>query len=608
MSRNKRLPGDARIAEMHAAMLKKQQEQGRPMNITSVNLRSLTPEQMQQAVRDSLAVVNPPDNSGTLSTEMEGLIQLRITDVVPYDRNPRRYENERYNDIKESIREANVLAPIVVTRRPGEQQFMVAAGGNTRLRAQQELWAETGDPRFEYLLGIYRPWQSELTTMVAHVAENELRGGLNFWDRANAVRALKLELEAQPDAKPLSLRQLRAELSSRGLPSSIGLLSHYIFAVEELDKLGDVQLAKLTKVNVESLQPEFNRLRKYLQLHGKEECWPQLRDQALRLYAVQAAGIAIDSAASPGARPGIDPEELVIAIEREIQGELEQTPAEMERIVAALKKNPALTSLQDVLIHLQAQVQVQVEARNQLQTQEAGSLAMPQPPCPVPASEESADDPSRNSGAVSDKTDGAVPAQRQKNPPPLADIGGFSGAVYGEINAAAPFPAPGPDDAESSLPGLPQSSLTQTGAVASAGSGESAIVRFVRACGVADLYRECPGFAGGYFMELPATDQVLEHAGENAARWRHGGWWIAAMLSGQIGAGDVRMLPENSLWRQLHDNRDETENELALQWHIETVLGSPPGLAEVTQWLLACPQHLLDAYNDLVRDQRLKQK
>ncbi|MDY0073527.1 MAG: ParB N-terminal domain-containing protein, partial [Thauera sp.] len=545
------------------------------------------------AVRDSLSVANPPDNSHQLSTEMEGLIQLKISEVVPYDRNPRRFENERYNDIKESIRLANVLAPIVVTRRPGEQQYMVAAGGNTRLKAQQELWTETGDSRFEYLLGIYRPWSSELATMVAHVAENELRGGLNFWDRANAVWALKAELEVQPGAKaPLSLRQLREELTSRGLPASVGLLSYYGFAVEELGKLETPLLCALTRGVVEAVQPEFNRLKKYLQLYGEDETWPKIRDQALKAYAalsVNAPGFEEDEVEGRRRYRALDPSHIISCIEQEILSFLDQTPAEMERISFALKQNPNLSCLQDVLMHLQA------------------------------ASAEAVSPPETESVTSDGASDSVAQAARGKTE-----------ADARKVPAQAPTTRPNPDQdhqrqpAESSVgvDGDDGSLLNQADAVAVAvaDSGakghllgdesdqEPAIIRFVRASGVADLFRDCPALPAGYFMEAPPADQTLEDfADPDVSTWRHGGWWIAAMLSGQIDGKYVELLPPDSLWRQLHELQ-QGEDELALQWHIETVLGSPPGLVELGRWLLECPLHVLNAYDDLMREQRLKRQ
>ena len=66
-----------------------------------------------------------------------------------------------FDAIKESIRERGVIQRIVVTKRPGSDRFVLAQGGNTRLRCLRELHAETGDRKFPTTLCEYRVWTSE---------------------------------------------------------------------------------------------------------------------------------------------------------------------------------------------------------------------------------------------------------------------------------------------------------------------------------------------------------------------------------------------------------------------------------------------------------------
>ncbi|MCB1958228.1 MAG: hypothetical protein KDG55_21330, partial [Rhodocyclaceae bacterium] len=58
-------------------------------------------------------------------------------------------------------------------------------------------------------------------------------------------------------------------------------------------------------------------------------------------------------------------------------------------------------------------------------------------------------------------------------------------------------------------------------------------------------------------------------------------------------------MPTDSLWRQAQ-RMEADEDENALAWLIETVLGSPIGLVELGQWLTDCPGPALEAYQDLV--------
>ena len=75
----------------------------------------------------------------------------------------------------------------MVTRRPGEPDYRLYTGGNTRLKILKELFAETGERRFARLACWYRAWRDEAEVVLAHLKENDLRGDLIFRDKALAV-------------------------------------------------------------------------------------------------------------------------------------------------------------------------------------------------------------------------------------------------------------------------------------------------------------------------------------------------------------------------------------------------------------------------------------
>jgi ParB-like chromosome segregation protein Spo0J len=85
--------------------------------------------------------------NGATNAELE-LRSLEVSRIKSYEHNPRRAENAEYDRIKASIRLDGIGQPLVVTQRPGERDYVVHAGGNTRLRILNELFAETGDPEF----------------------------------------------------------------------------------------------------------------------------------------------------------------------------------------------------------------------------------------------------------------------------------------------------------------------------------------------------------------------------------------------------------------------------------------------------------------------------
>lgn len=59
-------------------------------------------------------------------------MNVSVNEIDFFDKNPRtRHDPEQYGQIKQSIREAGVQQPVHITRRPGDNRFVLAQGGNT---------------------------------------------------------------------------------------------------------------------------------------------------------------------------------------------------------------------------------------------------------------------------------------------------------------------------------------------------------------------------------------------------------------------------------------------------------------------------------------------
>lgn len=121
---------------------------------------------------------NPPPNLGELllqpnfgqsrSLDKPGdpivptQLLLDVTKIRRYEQDPRQHANPQFEEIKASIlAQGGLNNPLTVTRRPGEAHYIIEAGGNTRLRALQELWEATGDERFHFTHVLFKPWESE---------------------------------------------------------------------------------------------------------------------------------------------------------------------------------------------------------------------------------------------------------------------------------------------------------------------------------------------------------------------------------------------------------------------------------------------------------------
>lgn len=161
------------------------------------------------------------------------LVVLDVSRVHPYEHNPRRAPNAEYDRIKASIRADGLGQPLVVTQRPGEADYIVHAGGNTRLRVLKELFEETGDRRFAEVPCVIRPWTREADVLLAHLKENDLRGELTFLDKALAVADARRFL-AKGIEEPLTQAGLAEVLQRHGYGLSQGLISQMAYAVERL--------------------------------------------------------------------------------------------------------------------------------------------------------------------------------------------------------------------------------------------------------------------------------------------------------------------------------------------------------------------------------------
>jgi ParB family protein of integrating conjugative element (PFGI_1 class) len=162
---------------------------------------------------------------------------LAIEQIVPYDRNPRRAINPRYDEIKAAIRAAGKLNNLLsVTRRPGDTYYMVESGGNTRLQILKELWQETKDERYYKTDCLIVPWQSESHVLSAHLIENELRGDMTLIDKAMAIKELKAQLENE-GGQALSTREFSRQLGSKGYLASSRQLTRFHYAADFLEPL-----------------------------------------------------------------------------------------------------------------------------------------------------------------------------------------------------------------------------------------------------------------------------------------------------------------------------------------------------------------------------------
>jgi ParB family protein of integrating conjugative element (PFGI_1 class) len=146
---------------------------------------------------------------------------MTLDRLRPYEHNPRINRNPMYDEIKASILNRGLEAPPPITRRPGEEHYIIRNGGNTRLAILNELWAETRDERFFRINCLFRPWpeRGDIVALTGHLAENDMHGELTFVERALGIDHAR-EFYERESGQAVSQRELARLLAADGYPVS----------------------------------------------------------------------------------------------------------------------------------------------------------------------------------------------------------------------------------------------------------------------------------------------------------------------------------------------------------------------------------------------------
>lgn len=228
----------------------------------------------------------------------ETAMVLTLDELAPYDHNPRTTRNPMHDEIKESIRARGLDQPPPVTRRPGEDRYIIRTGGNTRLTILNELWQETRDERFFRISCLFRPWgdRGEIVAMTGHLAENDLRGDLMFIERAVHLDAIKQHyLNESPES--LSLREFSRKLKQDGYTISHSHLSKMQEAVRVLlPAIPGLLYSGLGKHQVEKLLTlRSSGLKAWLSFSGPDSDFDLLYQEVLNGFDGPTDNFVFDS-------------------------------------------------------------------------------------------------------------------------------------------------------------------------------------------------------------------------------------------------------------------------------------------------------------------------
>lgn len=227
--------------------------------LSAKELKAMVDKEMQQAKdnRERTGTGNPFPPAQPGEFVGMGVIRLRVADVDPYEDNPRQTPNEKFLEIKESIRARGLDQSLVVTKRPGAQRYILAKGGKTRLRALKELAQE--DPKFEAIDFQHVHYQSESELLVAHMVENVQHNPMNFWDTANGFLLLRAKRSKELQ-RTVSDSEFASELKALGFKVDRREFGEYEFLHNTLRPLFELARTLGPHEVRNFLRPQFSSL------------------------------------------------------------------------------------------------------------------------------------------------------------------------------------------------------------------------------------------------------------------------------------------------------------------------------------------------------------
>lgn len=490
-------------------------------------------EARRRLVAESLSVGNPSNKGKELpdiaDPPVDCQMELPVDSIKPYDRNPRRGANVKFSDIKESIRACGIRNPLTVTRRAGERHFIVEAGGNTRLIAIQQLWAETKEARFQKITVLFRPWRSESHVLTAHLIENDQRGELSFWDKACGVMALKAQLESET-GRALSLRDFEEELKRLGMSGNRSTLSQSQFATEKLGALGPAVVA-LSGLDVKTIQPRLNLLKRYAAQRARTEeadLYGEVLDKVLRRYGAQYVKTqAFDAGA------------LCEACEQALADHLAEPVSELRRVLCSLDNSES--SVSNIQPNRAALTTAEHHFPVESNSPEASSDAAELENANTRLEPEAIDRPATPQvpEAVPKAVEGRLRGESKRG---VAHDTGQNAALLEDLRQC--------------------------------------VAHFARITHTADCLHFHESMPGGFYMEMPEPPLGEEIDPESRIR----AWWLLTLISGQLHDYLSARLPAESRWRRMHG---DAVNEGGLTVHVGKEMGGLLVLnLELADWLL----------------------
>lgn len=539
------IPPHIRVSDIVKNQSQASSEITRP-ELAGLSARERIKLESENLVREQLHKPSPRAAGGQVTDPFmevdDSWAVMPVMSIHFYENNPRTATNEVYEELKESIRVNGILQPLTITKRPDETNYILYAGGNTRLKAIRELWEETKNPKYYETRVIIKKWRGEASVLLAHMAENTQRNDMTFWDKANGILKIKAQLETDL-GKQLSHRELESELKKAGIGINLQSISSYRFAKERLSDLGKW----LSQNSLRDIQPYLNLLSRLCKVWSdldEDSFYEDVVKQVSSEYADTLSNNLITDAEE--SKPTFSQQELTKRLNASVAKTLGINLDQVRKMLAALERFKDKDFGKDELSHLIKPSQEASSLTDKLNAADSlqNRLLKPQ----------------KESTSVASPDTETVATHR-------IFMGHEAGVV--ELIGDAIIEAIHQDDY------IEQTSRSIT----------SKINQLIAIAGIGNCIKEASKMPLGFYVGFP-DDGPLDL--KDNAKNRQAAWWVVALATGQFNQELCRKnLADRDPWRVLvlEEVNEDTQTLGELELAIENNIGSDGEFFSVT-WLL----------------------
>jgi len=177
--------------------------------------------------------------------------------IKPYSLNPRKEPNSVLEGLVESIKKRGLIGNLAVTQEPESKDYVLFMGKNTTLEALNRI--HKPNQLIPCEVHPY-PVDGDVTLLIQHLIENDVREGLSLVDRAKAFEELKDKLQKAKNQK-ISQQELLKHIKNCGYSGDVnqGTISKLLYLADISETLPSGFSERLTYRDISDLSALENK-------------------------------------------------------------------------------------------------------------------------------------------------------------------------------------------------------------------------------------------------------------------------------------------------------------------------------------------------------------